>query len=290
MKKSYLPYRKIKWKEGVALHFHKPPPCRVRVRGFSYPRLHPGCGSMLSDWSLWRNTGVTQMCSCKREADPTSLTSLGLFSIKDSKSKFNRLQFLKVTLRGLWNHVNVPTRCHINLLVLLAHLKTLVYWCTCPLGCWQASLCNVRVHTYLYHFWFDNQSYFKKSWRSWWWIELFRNSGFCLKAPHSRLATDAAGLHPWVTGLTLFIFFFLKKCLPNSQVWITMVCESFFQVKMVCPEKKIVATSAHSSKQLSSVFLWKTTIKPWQAEVLCRFPISLILILKRCAFKSIPET
>lgn len=174
---------------------------------------------MLSDWSLWRNTGVTQMCSCKREADPGSLASSGLFSIKDSKSKSNRLQFLKVTLRGLWNHVNVPTCCHINLLVLLAHLKTLVYWCACPLGCRQASLWNVRVHTYLYHFWFDNQSYFKKSWRSWWWIELSRNSGFCLKAPHSQLATDAAGLHPWVTGLTLFIFFFLRNAcqIPKSE-------------------------------------------------------------------------
>lgn len=31
---------------------------------------------------------------------------------------------------------------------------------------------------------------------------------------------------------------FMRKCLPKSQVWITIVCQSFFQVEMVFHKKK----------------------------------------------------
>lgn len=59
---------------------------------------------------------------------------------------------------------------------------------------------------------------------SWRWAQIFQNSNFHLKAWILSLATNYfVSCFPWSDRLTLLIF---KKCLPNTQVWITIVCLS----------------------------------------------------------------
>ena len=57
------------------------------------------------------------------------------------------------------------------------------------------------------------------------------------------MATNNVSCSPWSDRLTLFIFL-ENVCQINSHVWITIVCQTLFEVKMVLREK--AASAAHS--------------------------------------------
>lgn len=67
-------------------------------------------------------------------------------------------------------------------------------------------------------------------------VEVFQNSNFHLKAPILTLTTNAVIC--FSCSDRLFLCSFFRKYLLNIWVWITIVCQFFFQVKMVFHEKE----------------------------------------------------
>ena len=64
---------------------------------------------------------------------------------------------------------------------------------------------------------------------SWWQIQVFQNSNFCLKAWTWSLATNAV---QWLK-VTGSLYSFLRKCLSDIEVWITI-----FQLSIFLSSKK----------------------------------------------------
>lgn len=67
-----------------------------------------------------------------------------------------------------------------------------------------------------------------------WQRPIFRKSNFYLKAQISLLETNPVSCFPWSDRLVLFIF---EKMLPDTRRWVTIVCQSSFQIKAELHEK-----------------------------------------------------
>lgn len=68
---------------------------------------------------------------------------------------------------------------------------------------------------------------------------------------------------------------FLKRCLPNIQVWITIVCQLYLQVRMVfCRKKQLVQPTIQTVSQVLYLNV--------QQKALFVFPIWVHRILRRC--------
>lgn len=61
-----------------------------------------------------------------------------------------------------------------------------------------------------------------------WQIQEFHTANFWWKVQMFSLVINIVHCFSWSDKFTLFIF---KKCLPNSQVWITIICLSVFDFK-----------------------------------------------------------
>lgn len=87
-----------------------------------------------------------------------------------------------------------------------------------------------------------------------WQIHVFQTLHFSLKVQILSLAINVVNCLPWSDRLSLFIS---KRCLSNTQAWITIVCQSVYQVKW-CAMKK-VASSLVFTPIFVEVFFLKTT-------------------------------
>ena len=102
-----------------------------------------------------------------------------------------------------------------------------------------------------------------------WWVKvvqisnLLENSSFNIGNKHLSV------VFPWSDRFTLIIS---KKCLPNTQIWITIIFfPSFFQVKrMFCAR---VSSSAQTLNNLQVFFLDTTIILQCVAKVHCIYSL-----------------
>lgn len=128
----------------------------------------------------------------------------------------------------------------------------------------------------------ENSLRIRKLSSSWWQIGVFQNSDFLLKAWILFLATNAQIFF----GLTGSLCSFLRQCVPNIQVCITIVCQSFFQCEMPSYEKEwLVQLAFQTIAHL--LFLRTIIIFGCTAELYYAFLPFLIphRILKRRVFK-----
>lgn len=113
-----------------------------------------------------------------------------------------------------------------------------------------------------------------KPWRSQGWHLFSPNLGFRMKAWIASWATNAVSCFPICNRFTFLMF--LTKCLSSTLVWITIVGQSVFHIKMMLNEKS----------------MWLTLPMKWWGQAaflpqhtpestLCSFPVSSSTILRR---------
>ena len=114
--------------------------------------------------------------------------------------------------------------------------KALLYWIICLTNTGRFHYTVSKKNIYLYHHWLHHRSFWKlgncQGHNGGFKFSKILTFAWKLKIYHWQQMQSISFLE--VTGS---LCSFMRKCLPKSQVWITIVCQSFFQVDMVFHEK-----------------------------------------------------